>query len=157
MMARHESDFDWRRDEMTRKVDQLTRHRRARNGAGAVPAPRLVLMATSGTVRVVLASKQLPENAAYCYEEASMSSHVQQVGDPSAWGEDRVARAIDLCGSVWRAGFLGDDGSTRPPNDGRMHPIPNVFVCQNRDGTLAVFPADGEPPTSAELGLVPVP
>lgn len=156
-MTRPEPDFERMRAEMMREVDRLSRRKSVRTRLGVAASIAVVVAAATGAVWVVLASQELRENSAYCYEEASTSSRVQQVGDPSPVGEDRVARAIDLCGSVWRAGFLGDQGSTRPPNDGRVHPVPSLFVCQQRDGTLAVFPDEGTPPTCEELGLAAAP
>lgn len=157
-MTCDEPDLDRMRDGLMREVDRLARRRHVYTSASMLAGVVVVLAATTGAVRVVLASQQLRENAAYCYEKPSTSSRVQQVGDPSPGGVERAARAADLCASVWRAGFLGDDGSTRPPDDGRAHPVPELFVCENRDGTVAVFPHG---PTStvgcSDLGLAPAP
>ena len=95
---------------------------------------------------------ELRQNSASCFEAASLDSVVQQVGDPSAAGEDRVSRAIDLCASVWSIGLIGAGLDGPPPNDGQTYPVPDLFVCVQRDDTLAVFPETAGV-TCDDLGL----
>lgn len=149
-----EPNYDRMRDDLIREVRRRTDRDRARKRVGVFIGAGVLVVATTGGAVIALASAELRHNSASCYESASLQSRAQQVGDPSPVGEDRVARAIDLCESVWRIGVLGGDNDGPPPNDGRIHPVPELFVCAQRDGTLAVFPEQNGAACS-DLGLEP--
>lgn len=150
-MTFHPPDFGRMRADLMRHVDAERHRRRLRRRVSLFVGGGLVIALATGATVIALASPELREKAAYCYEDTSDSSRVQPVGDPSADATDRVERALSLCASVWRAGILGthDDGTR--PDDGRVYPVPELFACLQRDGTLAVFPAR-EGVTCAALG-----
>ncbi len=139
-MTFHPPDFGRMRNDLMRQIDLQRMRRRARRRAAVFVGAGLVVAVATGAAVIALASPELRENAAYCYEDASENSRVQPVGDPSAVGGDRVDRAIELCRSVWRVGLIGVHGDGARPGDGRVYPVPDLFVCLQRDGTLAVFP-----------------
>lgn len=146
-------DFRRMQERLVREVERREIRCRTRRkwivaGAGAV-----LLAGTTGAVWAAIASPELRNNTATCYQSPSLSAPKRLVGDPSPGGEDRESRAIDLCGSLWRGGFLGNGTETAPPNDGRIRPVPPLFACQQLDGTLAVFPATDARATCASMGL----
>lgn len=145
-------DFDRMRTALMHDVQRLRARSRVRKKVGVFMGAGVLVAATTAGTLLALASTELRQNSASCFEAASVDSVVQQVGDPSADDGDRVARAIDLCASVWSIGLLGAGLDGPPPNDGQTYPVPDLFVCVQRDDTLAVFP---ETPgvTCDDLGL----
>lgn len=153
-MTAREPDYDRMRAALMEDVRRLRARSRVRKKVGAFVGAGVLVAATTAGTLLALASAELRQNSASCFESASVDSVVQQVGDPSAGGGDRVARAIDLCASVWSIGLLGAGLDAPPANDGRTYPVPDLFVCVQRDDTLAVFPqTDGV--TCEDLGLRP--
>jgi len=154
-MTIDEPNYDRMRDNLMREVRRRRNRSRSPKRVSIFIGAGVLVAATTGGALIALASAELRHNSAYCYESPSLQSRAQQVGDPSPVGDDRVARAIDLCESVWRIGVLGGENDGPPPNDGRIHPVPELFVCSQRDGTLAVFPEqDGV--ACSDLSLEPL-
>lgn len=153
-MTVDEPNYDRMRDDLIREVRRRTDQKRSRKRIGVFIGAGVLVAATTGGAVIALASAELRQNSAYCYEAPSLQSRAQHVGDPSPVGDDRVARAIDLCESVWRIGVLGGEDDGPPPNDGRIHPVPELIACSHRDGTLAVFP-DENGASCSKLGLEP--
>lgn len=146
-------DFGRMRERLLEEVDRRRVRRRLRNKWIAAGVGAALLAATTGAVWVALASPERRDNTASCYERASLSAPNRLVGDPSPQGSDRVERAVDLCASLWRGGFIGHGTETAPPNDGRIRPVPSLFACQQPNGTLAVFPGTGREPSCQSFGL----
>ncbi len=153
-MTATEPDFDRMRTTLMRDVERLRARSRVRRKVGVFVGAGVLVAATTAGTLLALASTELRQNSASCFEAASLDSVVQQVGDPSADDGDRVARAIDLCASVWSAGVLGADLDGPPPNDGQVYLVPDLFACVQRDDTLAVFPQTAGI-TCDDLGLRP--
>lgn len=141
------------RDRLVAEVDRRRARRRVRRKWIAAGVGAAVLAVTTGAVWVALATPELRNDTATCFERASLTAPNRLVGDPSPQGADRVERATDLCASLWRGGFLGNGTETAPPNDGRIRPVPTLFVCQQPNGTLAVFPGTGSNPSCQSLEL----
>lgn len=58
-----------------------------------------------------------------------------------------------MCEAAWRQGFAGPNGQSAPP-DGVVNPVPQLYVCGQRNGVLAVFPyEDNVRLDCGELGL----
>lgn len=153
-MTVDEPNYDRMRDDLMREVQRRTDRNRTRKRVGVFIGAGVLVVATTSGALIALASAELRHNSAYCYESASLQSRAQQVGDPSPVGDDRVTRAIDLCESVWRIGVLGEEDEGPPPNDGRIHAVPELFVCSQHDGTLAVLPEE-DGVACSDLGLNP--
>jgi len=153
-MTATEPDFDRMRTMLMRDVERLRARARVRTKVGVFVGAGILVAATTAGTLLALASTELRQNSASCFEAASLDSVVQQVGDPSADDGDRVARATDLCASVWSVGLLGADLDGPPPNDGQAYPVPDLFACVQRDDTLAVFPQTAGV-TCDDLGLRP--
>lgn len=151
-MTTNEPNYDRMRSELMEEVRRRRERNRTRKRIGVFLGVGVAVTATTGAAMIALASAELRQNSAYCYEAASTQSRAQQVGDPSPVGDDRVGRAIDLCASVWRIGLLGGEDDGPPPNDGRIHHVPELFVCTQRDGVLAVFPEERDV-DCGDLGL----
>lgn len=153
-MTANEPDYDRMRGALMLEVRRLRSRSRTRKKAGTIAGAGVLAVVTTAGAVLALASTELRQNSASCYEAASTDSVVRQVGDPSAGGGDRYARAIDLCASVWNVGLIGAGLDAPPPNDGSAYPVPDLFACVQRDDTLAVFP---ETPgvTCDDLGLLP--
>lgn len=147
-------NYDRMRDNLMREVRRRRDRSRSRRRVSIIVGAGILVAATTGGALIALASAELRHNSAYCYESPSLQSRVQQVGDPSPVGDDRVARAIDMCESVWRIGVLGGENDGPPPHDAQIHPVPELRVCTQRDGTLAVFPNESGT-ACKDLGLEP--
>ena len=153
-MTAKEPEFDRMRTALMRDVKRRRARSRARTKVGVFVGAGILVAATTAGTLLALASTELRQNSASCFEAASLDSVAQQVGDPSADDGDRVARAIDLCASVWSIGLPGADLEGPPPNDGQVYPVPDLFACVQRDYTLAVFPQTAGV-TCDDLGLRP--
>jgi len=102
------------------------------------------------------------ESSARCYSVASYSSKggddfpgtsISAVDAGDAPG--RVTSAIDVCASLWRAGFLqaGVTGQVRNPTQA-TYPVPALVGCVMANGQAAVFP--GTAAICSQFGLVAI-
>jgi len=135
-----------------------SRGRRTKMIAAGVIGATVIGGGTAGATAILMASQQAQTRSAYCYSAADVNSQYTQVGLPAeTYGqdgtttieptrEDRAAFALDLCGSVWRAGIFDLDNER----------LPDLVACVRDDGVPAVFPRDGGGPSEAacaQLGL----
>ncbi|PJJ63719.1 hypothetical protein [Compostimonas suwonensis] len=90
---------------------------------------------------IVLAPPVVQEQWVFCYEEPSLDAHHSE-GIRDEPGGDRVANALDMCGTLWKAGILGGDGTPVSSTPTMDFPLPNLTLCVRPDNTLAVFPTD---------------
>ncbi len=123
--------------------DGLKRHERKqkRRAHVAVAAAGAAVVLGAGSLAwITLAPHEQQVRSAYCYSADATDSRYTQVGIPQeltgpdgtsqiATPADRVASALDLCGSAWTAGILSDDTT-----------VPPLVVCVRPDNVLAVFP-----------------
>lgn len=131
--------------------DGVARHRRAQRTRGRLVVAvvlAVALIGGGGSAWVVVANHDQQTRSAYCYGADDTESRSTQVGIPDdmegpdrktvtvATPRDRVASAIDLCASVWKAGVLGA-ASDRA-----------LVACVRPDGVLAVFPRSAHDPRS---------
>ena len=114
-----------------RSPKRSTRFRVTRNiviGGVAVAA------LTGGTIIVANESIETINSYVYCYEAA----------DLEADRADAVFESADdpatICGEFWRAGRLGQEGRIDPNDPDNNFPVPDLVVCEGRDGVAAVFP-----------------
>ena len=139
----------------TRQIDAA--RARTRHVAVAVAASAAVAVATSGFALVGYANHQMQARTAYCYEGAVSSTAGVQVGIPdlgtSGDGSesrrpdpgDRVASALDLCASVWRAGLFSRSASGTA--------VPPLVPCRRTDGVISVFAVE-DPADAADAAAV---
>jgi hypothetical protein len=97
------------------------------------------------------------QHSARCYTVAKYTAGENFPGTTiteadSATTAGRVASAIDVCASLWRAGLLqaGVAAPVRSPSQA-VNPVPGLVACTLRDGRAAVFP--GPAGTCQTLGL----
>lgn len=154
-----EPDFERMRERLMQRVSRLNRRRHVTRRIGITAGIALAATATTGATFVVFASPFARAATATCYEQASTASYHTQTGlalranqqPEDALVGNRVARALGLCETVWRFGILGTPD--HEPDDTYSHPAPDLFACELRDGTLAVFPAQDAAVTCLDLGL----
>jgi hypothetical protein len=127
-------------------------------GTGAV-----VVLGGGGALAysAISANSVSDETSARCYTVTQYSAKGDDFPGTSiaAAGTDdtpgRVMSAVDVCASLWRAGFLqaGVPTPVRHP-DQASYPVPALVGCVLADGRAAVFP--GTSATCTSLGLVAV-
>ena len=123
--------------------DRMARHtrgQRLRRRAVAITAAAAVVVGAGGFAWVTVANQTLQTRSAYCYSAADTGSRYTQVGIPDqmtgpdgvtrqlATPSDRIANALDMCASAWRAGVLGPKT------------VPTLVACVRTDNVPAVFP-----------------
>lgn len=136
--------------------------RRSHTKRAAVVGAVLVgaLGATGGTLAVIQANKADIDGSIRCFVATNTAADYTDVAEPPVDGSGAeptiTARAVDVCGAMWRAGRVthGKLESPDDPNSGN-NPVPSLTACRLRDGIIGVFPSIPDADTCLELGLVP--
>ena len=123
-------------------MDRHVRGQRRRRRGVAIAAAAAVVASAGGFAWVTVANQSLQTRSAYCYSAANTSSRYTQVGMADemvgpdgvskqvATRSDRIANALDMCASAWRAGILG------------TKTVPTLVACIRTDNVPAIFPKD---------------
>ncbi len=156
-MSRHDArmvpEFDALRERSLASIRRHERRRRIGMRVGVWSGAAVLVLGGTGAVWTVIASEELREHSAACYDAQDLDSRHNDIGSVDPGAMDRTELALSMCEAAWRQGFAGPHGQDAPP-DGVDNPVPRLYACLQPNGVIAVFPYENDMRrTCGHLGL----